>query len=133
MVRLVAPVHYPLTSRSKRTLSEAIEIADNYDADMTVLHVNLYQAGRSTSHADLRYAVETEFGHLPRAEYVVRSGFLVEETIIDEVSGEDADIVIIGGMAVSRWRRLVRRILLVPDIETALEERLTCTVISVTP
>lgn len=131
MARLVVPVCYPLTSRSKRTLTEAFSIAHDHDADITVLHVNLYQSGQGITQADLRNAVETEFGRVPHAEYVIRTGFLIEDIITDEVIGENADIVVVGQRTPSRWQRLLQRILFRPDIETALRERLDCTVIAV--
>lgn len=131
MVRLVVPVRYPLTGRSKRTLSEAFSIAHDSDADITVLHVNLYQNGRAITQADLQYAVEAEFGRVPHTEYVVRAGFLVEETIIDEVTGENADIVVIGQLQPSRWQRILRRVLPEPDVEAVLKDRLDCPVIAV--
>lgn len=130
MARLLVPVHYPLTDRSKRTLTAAVSIACERDAEMTVLHVNLYQNGRRVSQGDLRTTVEPVLGGV-KAEYVVRTGFLLEETIIDEAVGEDADIVVVGQFPRSRWRRLLRRFLPTPDVEAALENRLDCTVIGV--
>jgi nucleotide-binding universal stress UspA family protein len=131
MERLIVPVRYPLTRRSKRTLSEAFSIARHRDAHVTILHVNLYQNGRRVSQIELQHAVETEFGHLPKTQYVVRGGVLVEETIIDEVIGEGADAVVIGHGTTSRWRGLVRRALSQPDVETVLQDRLDCQVIGV--
>lgn len=131
MTRLVVPVRYPLTKRSRRTVSEAFSIAEDYDAEMTVLHVNLYQNGRRITQGDLQRAVEAEFGRVPHAEYVVRAGFLVEETIIDEVTGENADIVVIGRLRPSRWLRILRRVLPEPDVEAVLKDRLDCRVIAV--
>lgn len=131
MTRLVVPVRYPLTERSKRTLSEAFSIADDNDADITVLHINLFQNSRKITPANLQQAVETVFGRIPYTEYVIRPGFLVEETIIDEVTGENADIVVIGQLQSSRWRRILRRLVPKPDIEATLNDRLDCSVITV--
>ena len=131
MARLVVPVRYPLTNRSKRTLSEAFSVAHDYDADITVLHVNLYQNSHKITQDDLQYAVEAEFGRVPHTEYIVRTGFLIEETIIDEVIGEDADIVVVGQRTPSRWQRILQRILCRPNVETVLQNRLDCTVIAV--
>ena len=128
MARLVVPVRYPLTNRSKRTLSEAFSVAHDYDANITVLHVNLYQNSRNITQTDLYNAVEAEFGRGPYTGYVVRTGFLVEETIIDEVIGENADIVVVGQRTPSRWRRILQRIRSRPDIETALRDHLDCTI-----
>ena len=128
MTRAVVPVRYPLSRRSKRTLERAIDVADEHDAELTILHVNLYQTGAGITRADLKRAVEREFGYIPRSRYVVRNGFLVEETILDEIAAEEADIVVIGHTQVSRWRRTLRRLMNNPDIELFLKERLDCTV-----
>jgi nucleotide-binding universal stress UspA family protein len=130
MTLVVVPVRYPLTSHSHATLEEALRVADERDADLTVLHVNLYQDGSTVSRTDLKRAVESEFGDLPRARYVVRRGFIVEETILEEVAAESADVVVIGQKQAGRWRRTLRRFLDDPDIETFLKEKLDCTVIT---
>lgn len=131
MARVVVPVRYPLSSRSKRTLSTAIDVAADNDAELTVLHVNLYQNGHPISRTDLKRTVESEFGRLSRVRYVVQSGFLVEETILDEIAAEDADIVVIGNQQASRWRRAIKRLVRDPDIESFLRNRLDCSVITV--
>lgn len=131
MTRVVVPVRYPLSARSKRTLEKALEVADEDDTNLTVLHVNLYQNGHPITRTELKRAVESEFGRIRNVRYVVRSGFLVEETILDEIAAEDADIVVIGHRQASRWKRLVNRLVRDPDIETFLKHRLDCTVITV--
>lgn len=131
MTLVVVPVRYPLSKHSKATLSEAIRIADERDADLTVLHVDLYQDGREVTRTDLKRAVQREFGHLPSVRYVVRKGFLVEETILDEVAAEEADVVVIGAKQASRWRRTIQKLFSDPDIETFLNEKLDATVITV--
>jgi nucleotide-binding universal stress UspA family protein len=128
---VVVPVRYPLSTHSKRTLSEAVRIADERDASLTVLHVDLYQNGASVSRTDLKRAVEREFGPLDNARYVVRRGFLVEETILEEVAGENADVVVIGSKQAGRWRRTLQRLLADPDIDEYLREGLDSTVITV--
>ncbi len=128
MTRVVVPVRYPLTRHSRSTLESAIEIADTEDADLTVLHVNLYQESRRVTRTTLKKAVERSFGRLPRTRYVVRRGFMVEQAILDEIAAEGADIVVIGGKQVSRWRRSLRRILGDPDIEGFLKRELDCVV-----
>lgn len=131
MTRVVVPVRYPLTRHSKKTLSEAIRIANERDAHLTVLHVDLYQDGRKVSRAELKRAVEAEFGPLDRVRYLIRRGFLVEETILEETVAEGADIVVIGSKQASRWRRTLSRFLDDPDIESFLTEKLDCTVVTV--
>ncbi|QIO23230.1 universal stress protein [Haloarcula sp. JP-L23] len=133
MPQVVVPVRYPLSENSRATLAEAIRVAEEEDADLTVLHVNLYQNGHKISRSQLKSAVEREFGHLRRTRYVVRSGMLVEETILDEVAAQDADVVVIGDKQVSRWRSMVRRLVDDPDIEHFLREELDCDVVTVSP
>ena len=131
MTLVVVPVRYPLTKHSRATLSEALTIAEERDADLTVLHVDLYQDSRGVTRAELKRAVEREFGANDRTRYAVRRGFLVEETILDEVAAEDADVVVIGSKQVGRWRRALSRLFDEPDIETFLREKLDCTVATV--
>ena len=133
MALVVVPVRYPLSEHSKATLERAIEVAEEHGADLTVLHVNLYQNDRDTSRTELKNAVERAFGRLPYARYTVRSGFLVEETILDEVAAEGADYVVIGRKQTGRWRRMIRRLVDDPDIEGFLRRELDCEVITVGP
>lgn len=133
MTRVVVPVRYPVTKHSEATLREAVRVATERTAELTVLHVDLYQQNRGLTRAELKRAVERLFGSLERTRYVVRRGFLVEETILEEVAAEQADIVVIGSKQASRWRRMLRRFLDDPDIETYLRQKLDCTVITVQP
>lgn len=131
MTLVVVPVRYPLSRHSRATLAEAISVAEERDADLTILHVDLYQEGKEVTRTDLKRAVEGEFGTVDRARYVIRRGFLVEETILDEVAAENADVVVIGSKQVSRWRRTFSRFLDDPDIDRFLREKLDCDVITV--
>lgn len=133
MSQVVVPVRYPLSENSRATLGKAIQIAEAEDADLTVLHVNLYQNSHRVRRTELKRAVEEAFGHLPRTRYVVRSGMLVEETILDEVAAQEADIVVIGSKQVSRWREMIRRLVNDPDVEQFLREELDCEIVTVTP
>jgi len=133
MTLVVVPVRYPLSRHSRATLDRAIDVAAEQDADLTVLHVNLYQNDETVSRTELKNAVESEFGRLPRARYVVRPGLLVEETILDEVAAEEADYVVIGRKQASRWRQMVRRLIDDPDIEGFLRRELDCEVITASP
>jgi nucleotide-binding universal stress UspA family protein len=130
MTMVVVPVRYPLSKHSQATLARAIEVSDAHDADLTVLHVNPYQSEDKTTRTDLKQAVEASFGRLDRARYVVRSGFLVEETILDEIVAESADYVVIGRKQAGRWRRMVRRLIDDPDIEEFLRRELDCEIIT---
>ena len=131
MTQVVVPVRYPLTDHSRATLEEAIRIAADENAALTVLHVNLYQNGRQVTRSQLKSAVEREFGKLTNARYSVRKGLLVEQSILEEIAAEEADIVVIGKKQVSRWRQMVRRITDDPDIEEFLRDRLDCRVVTV--
>ena len=131
MTLVVVPVRYPLTKHSRRTLERAIEVARERDAALTVLHVDLYQNGKKVRRTDLKNAVEERFGRIENTRYVVRTGFLVEESILDEVAAEEADVVVIGTRQASRLRRIFRRFTDNPDIDRYLREHLDCDVITV--
>lgn len=131
MTRVLVPVRYPLSSHSKRTLAAAVDIATEREAALTVLHVNLYQEGRKVTRADLKSAAERAVDVDVDARYVVRKGFLVEETILDEAAAEAADVVVIGTKQMGRWRRMLRRLFDEPDVNAYLREHLDCEVVSV--
>jgi nucleotide-binding universal stress UspA family protein len=133
MTQVVVPVRYPLSEHSKATLATAVDIADERDASLTVLHVNQYQDGKRATRAELKEAVEREFGRLENARYVVRSGLLVEETLLDEIVAEDADVVVIGKKQAGRWRAMIRRVVDDPDIEHYLRDELDCDVVTAEP
>lgn len=130
MTLVVVPVRYPLSEHSRATVRRAIDVADEHDAELTVLHVNLYQNEGAVTRTELKQAVEGAFGRVDNARYVVRSGFLVEETILDEVAEEGADFVVIGQKQASRWRSMVRRLVDDPDVEQYLRSELDCEVIT---
>lgn len=126
MTRVLVPVRYPLTEHSRRTLSEALRVVEERDADLTVLHVNLYHRGSDVTRTDLKRAVEKAFGSISNVRYVIRDGFLIEETILEEVAATRADIVVIGRKQVGRWRRAIRRLVDDPNIENFLREKVDC-------
>lgn len=130
MTPVLVPVRYPLSEHSRATLAEAVAVADDRDASVTVLHVNLYQRGDNVSRAELKRAVEETVGPLENARYVVRNGFLVEETILEEAVAEDAGVVVIGEKQAGRWRRMISRLVDDPDIERYLREGLDCDVVT---
>ena len=131
MTLVVVPVRFPPSSHSEATLREAVRVAKERDAELTILHVDLYQSSGGVSRSDLKRAVEERSGRLDRARYVVRRGFLVEETILEEVVAEKADVVVIGSKQAGRWRRMVQKLLSDPDIDAFLRSELDCTVITV--
>jgi len=132
MTLIVVPVRYPLSEHSTATLREAIAISADRDAELSVLHVDLYQNSHNVTRTDLKRAVEAEFGELDNARYVIRRGFLLEETILEEIVGENADLVVIGSKQAGRWREMVRKLRSDPDIGDYLRGELDCTVITVT-
>ena len=130
VTRVVVPVRYPLSEHSEMTLRKAVDTAGKRDADLTVLHVDLYQDGTTVSRSDLKREVERQVGAIEDVRYVVREGFLVEETILEEVAAEEADVVVIGHKQAGRWRRMITALVDDPDIDAYLRERLDCDVIT---
>lgn len=130
MTRVVVPVRYPLSNHSRATLRKAIEVATERGAALTILHVDLYQNGRNVTRSELKRAVEREFGPLSKVRYVVRTGFLVEETILEEVAAEGADVVVVGEKQVGRWRSTIQRLVGDPDIEAYLREELSAQIVT---
>jgi nucleotide-binding universal stress UspA family protein len=130
MKQVVVPVRYPLTSHSKATLRRAVEVATEENAELTVVHVNQYHDNGKVSRAALKEAVEADFGRLDNTRYVVRKGLLVEETLLDEIAAQDADIVVVGKKQAGRWREMIRRLVDDPDIENYLRNELECRVIT---
>ena len=133
MTEVVVPVRYPLTDHSKRTLAKAIDIATERDGQLTVLHVNQFQTNGSVTRAQLKSAVEREFGRLSNVRYLVRKGMFIEETLLDEIVAADADVVVIGKKQAGRWRRMIRRLVDNPDIEHYLRTELDCDVVTAEP
>jgi nucleotide-binding universal stress UspA family protein len=133
MTEVVVPVRYPLTDHSKRTLAKAIDIATERDGQLTVLHVNQFQTNGSVTRAQLKSAVEREFGRPSNVRYLVRKGMFIEETLLDEIVATDADVVVIGKKQAGRWRRMIRRLVDNPDIEHYLRTELDCDVVTAEP
>jgi K+-sensing histidine kinase KdpD len=131
MPRVVVPVRYPPNEHSLSTLREAVRIAQDEAAELTVLHVDQFHDSSSVSRRQLKRACEPHVDGLETVSYVVRRGLLVEETILEEIAAEEADIVVIGKGQAGRWRRMIRRLLDDPDIERFLEEELDCDVVTV--
>lgn len=133
METVLVPVRYPLSDHSIHTLSEARDIADERDAELIVLHVNLYQNGDRVTQRELKRAVEATLGTLSNGRYVVRRGFLVEEGILEELAAANADVAVIGQKQLGRWRRALNRLRSDPDIATYLRNRIDCEIVVVTP
>jgi nucleotide-binding universal stress UspA family protein len=131
MTQVVVPVRYPLSEHSRGTLAEAIQLAEEEAASLTVLHINLYQSGRQVTRSQLKSAVEAEFGRIENVRYSVRKGLFVEQAILEEIAAEEADVVVIGKKQVGRLRQVIRRLTDDPEIEAFLRDRLDCRVVTV--
>lgn len=119
---VLVPIRYPLTKGSRRTLEEAVSIADERDASLVVLHVDLFYDRRGVTIGDLRRAVRRAVGDLEGARYVVKEGLLVEETILEEALKRDVDLVVLGRDQRPRWKRMMSQLLSRPDVDAYLEE-----------
>lgn len=133
MSTVLVPVRFPLSDHSAHTLSKAIEVAEERDAELAVLHVNLYQNGEEVTRPQLKAAIEAEFGRLPNARYLVDRAFIVEDQIMDEIVAEDPDVVVLGHKQLGRWRRAVNRLLDDPDIAEYLQEHIDVEYVIVDP
>lgn len=132
METIVVPVRYPLTERSRRTLREGRRLAKDRDGQLIVLHINLYQKSHRTTPSDLKSAIEDEFGYMPRTRYAVRDGFILEETLTQEVLAENPDVVVVGASrgGIIGWLR--HYILSEPNLLAHLEQNLDCEIVTVT-
>ena len=128
-MKILVPVRYPLTKNSKSTVARALEMkeeerAEDGEAELVILHVNLFQENGRVSRKELRREVESEFG-IGEASYVVRRGFLVEETILSEAANQGADVIVIGRTRSGKLRRALRRLIgNDPDVEGFLRQNL---------
>lgn len=103
----MVPVRYPLNGHSRETLEHALAIGDEGD-EFTVLHVDLYQASNDVSRRELRRQVENAVGEID-ANYVVRKGFVVEESILEEAVEAEVDVIVIGRNRSGKLRRSIRK------------------------
>lgn len=133
MSPVLVPVRYPLSRHSRRTLERAVELAEERDTTLIVLHVNLYQNGENVTRSQLKRGVERIVGYRPFIRYSIARGFLVEETILEEVASERAETVVIGHKQIGRWRRAFNRLVDDPDVAEYLERRVDCEVVVVKP
>lgn len=121
---ILTPVRYPIDDRSRTTLECAVDDARDEGEQLIVLHVDLFQEAGDVSRKNLRSEVERVVGEIP-ATYVVRQGFLVERSILEEAASHDVDTIVIGESGVGPLRKAMRRITgNDPDIEAYLDEHL---------
>lgn len=133
METILVPVRFPLSEHSLRTLREAVELAEERDAELAILHVNLYQNSHEATRLDLKRAVEAEFGRLTNVRYLIDRAFIVEDQILEEIIAEDADVVVLGHKQLSRWRRAINRMLDDPDIAEYLKDHVDVEFVVVEP
>lgn len=131
MTKVLVPVRFPLSDNSRRTLETAVSVADERNADLTVLHVNRSDLDHRVTRTMLKTAITRAVGDLPEAQYVVRQGPLIEQTILEEVAAEDADIVVLGRKSTGILGRLIRRIFDEPDVEAYIRERHDAEIVTV--
>lgn len=129
-MKILVPVRYPLTKNSRSTVERALELKnesehdDGKDIQLVFLHVDLFQNEGNVSRKQLRREVEKEF-ETGDASYVVRRGFIVEETILDEAASRGVDVIVIGRTRSGKLRRALRRLVgNDPDVEEFLRENL---------
>jgi len=129
-MKLLAPVRYPLTQNSRSTIECALELKRKEEeegagtVELVFLHVDLFQHEGGVSRNDLRREIKREFD-ASDASYVVREGFIVEETILDEAANKEVDVIVVGKNRSGKLRRTLRRLVRNdPDIENYLRKNL---------
>lgn len=127
MVSVLVPVRYPPSEHSFRTVERGVEIIsddEDEDGELIILHVNLVQKGGRVNRTQLRRAVTQRFSDVP-AYFVVRSGFVLDEAIVDEAVKQGVDRVIIGASK-PRWiqRKIASLLGIRHDLAVALETEL---------
>ena len=119
-MKILTPLRYPLTAESTQTLAHAEEIAtnaDNEQAQLFVLYVNIFQYHDDVQAAEIRQAISPLLNGVPVA-VLTRQGFLVEEVILEEAQQLNVDHIVIGRNQRPRWRRVLTR-LVGDDVELA--------------
>ncbi len=107
-MKILVSVRCPLNEHSRRTLEKAIDKSKKIeDSEIIILHVNLFYLGDKVDKKDLKREIKKHFSDID-ANYIVRDGFLVEETIFEESASQGVDMVFIG----KTKRGILKRILL---------------------
>lgn len=119
-----------MTKPSEMAVRQAVEVAQTHDSNLTVLHVNLYQSKRRVRRSQLKREVESKLGRLPRTQYIVTPGVLVEEAVRDEAVAENADFVVLEGKRAGYLQRMNRHLFATPDVEQFLRRHLDCQIIT---
>lgn len=122
-MKVLVPIRYPITKNSKRTLEEAISLAEEKDASLVVLHVDLFYDRRGVKTSELERAVKDAVGEQENAMFVVKEGLLVEETILEEALKRGVDIIVLGRDQRPRWKRMMSHLLSSADVERYLSSQ----------
>jgi hypothetical protein len=119
---VLIPIRYPLNDRNKRAIKVGLDlVAEEANPELLIVHVNRLHEDDHVNRSALRDAVQAEFGSIP-ASYVVRDGFLYEETILNEAIRYHADHIVLSERRWNAWQQLLRKAL---DLEVDLEPFLT--------
>ena len=127
MVSVLVPIRFPPSEHSFRTIERGGKIItedEGEDGELIILHVNLTQGARRATRTQLRSAVKQRLSGVP-AYFVVRSGFVLEEAIVDETAKQGVDHVVIGASK-PRWiqRKIASLLGIRHDLAVALETEL---------
>lgn len=108
---ILAPIRYPLTDDSARTLAAAGRLAqDRAPAELRALHVNLFQTNADIQTEELTRAISSTLDDVDASVHT-RCGFLVEKAILEEAIQIDADVIVVGANRQGMLRRLLGRAL----------------------
>lgn len=126
---ILVPIRYPLTADSMRTLAFANTLPERYEgAELCILHVNLFQNGDRTQRDEIVHAIAPLFDKCT-PNVIVRSGLLIEDTIVEEARIAGADIVVLGKSQKPVWRRVLSKLVgNSPAVEHHLREHTAATV-----
>ncbi|OKY77220.1 MAG: Nucleotide-binding protein UspA family [Candidatus Methanohalarchaeum thermophilum] len=128
--RILTPIRFPIKYQNKRTLEKAMELSKEHEAELVILHVNLFQNGDTITEAELMREIRDKVGNF-EASLVIKEGFLVEESILEEIVRVDPDLVVVGRKEKSVWNKITRKFMGTKRVDHFLKENCECEVISV--
>lgn len=109
-MNVLIPVQYPLTETNERAIQRGIDIVTGHNnSELVVFYMNEIQKSHRIGRKELRDAVESEFEDL-EANYVVRDGILIEESIIEEAIRLGIHSIILSKHRRDRWQRLLEEV-----------------------
>lgn len=98
-------------------------VSTEEDRFLIILHVPLIQYSKKASRNELRETVYRKFGKVP-VHFVVRSGYVLEEAIIDEAARQQVDRIVIGSKSRTLRGKIALLLGLWTDLKTVLEQEL---------